>query len=100
MNQLTPCGRLATAPCYSEPHLAFLEPGRTLINPAGWNKTLLIHLARRCWIRMVSRKLLYCIFFLPFHRSQVLLIIAVVEWRGRRDLSGVCIPPPCQTRQL
>jgi len=55
-----PCGCLAAAPCYSEPHLAFPEPGRALINPAGWNKTLLIHWAGRCRIRTVSRNHLNC----------------------------------------
>lgn len=59
LSQLTPRGCLATAPRCSEPYLAFPEPGRTLINPAGWNKTLLIHLAQRCQIRMVSRNLPY-----------------------------------------
>lgn len=100
MNQLTPCGCLATAPCYSEPHLTFLEPGRTLINPAGWNKTLLIHLSQRRRIRMFFRNPLYFRFLLPFQQSQVLLIIAAAEVRGRRDLLGVCIPPRCQTPWL
>ena len=60
---------------------------------------LLIHLARRCRIRTVSRNPLYCSFFLLFQWSQVLLIIAVAEVRRRRDLSGVCIPLHCQKPQ-